>query len=173
MNTDQEALDTYRRRIEAAAIAGLILQPTALDQVRDWLEPADFATPHYGDWYTHLRNMRDRGETIDQMTLLTALRRADQLGPQGQYAYELATITLTTPVPASTLTYCRSVQEESIRDHLAAAGIRLAQLARTCDTDLNETLSQATDMLQHDLRQAASRHARAEHHTEWVAAPGT
>lgn len=171
MSTEQQALDAYRRRIEAAAIAGLILQPAAIDAVRDWLEPTDFTTPHYGDWYVHVRSMRDRGAPIDQMTLLTALRRANQLGPQGRHADELATITMATPVPASTLAYCRSVQEESIRDHLAAAGMRLAQLARTCDTDLTSTLNQATDMLKNDLRQAASRHARAEHHTEGVA-PG-
>ncbi len=171
MSTDQQALDAYRRRIEAAAIAGLILQPATLDQVRHWLQPTDFATPHYGDWYTHLRSMRDRGDPIDQMTLLTALRRANQLGPQGQHADELATITLATPVPASTVTYCRDVLEESIRDDLGAAGIRLAQLARSSGADLDATLRQATDMVTHDLRQAASRHARAEHHTEGVSAP--
>ncbi len=172
MSTDQQALDTYRRRIEAAAVAGLILQPAAIDSVRDWLQPTDFATPHYGDWYTHLRSMRHHGEPIDQMTLLTALRRADQLGPHGQHADELATITLATPVPASTVEYCRSVLEESIRDQLAAAGIRLTQLARSSGADLDATLRQATDMVTHDLRQAACRHARTEHHAEGVTAPG-
>lgn len=171
-SADQQALDTYRRRIEAASIAGLILQPAAIDHVRGWLEPTDFATPHYGDWYTRLLHMRDRGDPIDQMTLLTALRRTNQLGPHGQHADELATITMAAPVPASTISYCRDVLEESIRDQVAAAGLRLAQLARTSGLDLNATLSQATDMLQHDLLQATVRHSHAAHHTEGVALPG-
>ncbi len=154
MSTDQQALDSYRRRIEAAAIAGLILQPAAIDSVRDWLQPTDFATPHYGDWYTHLRSMRDRGDPIDQMTLLTALRRADQLGPHGQHADELATVTMTTPVPASTVTYCRNVLEESIRDQVAAVGIRLTQLARSShssDMDGARLLVQARNLTERGL----------------------
>ncbi|HWL97366.1 MAG TPA: DnaB-like helicase N-terminal domain-containing protein [Nocardioidaceae bacterium] len=152
MSTHQRALDEYRHRIEAAAIAGLILKPAAIDHVRDWLEPADFATPHYGDWYAHLLNMRGRGEPIDQMTLLTALRRADQLGPQGQNADELATITTSAPVPASTIEYCRIVLEESIRDEIASVGVRLSQLARRSSMDGARLLAQARALTEHGLR---------------------
>ena len=161
MSTDQRALDTYRRRIEAAAIAGLILQPTALDQVRDWLEPTDFAVPHFGEWYTHLLHMRHRGDPIDQMTLLTALRRADQLGPQGQHADELATITMATPVPASTITYCRNVLEESIRDQVAAVGVRLTQLAHDGEIDSSRLLAQARDLTERGLGPLQRAHQRA------------
>jgi replicative DNA helicase len=171
MSTDQQALDAYRRRIEAAAIAGLILQPAAIDTVREWLEPTDFSTPHYGDWYTHLRNLHGRGEPIDQMTLLTALRRADQLGPQGQYADELATITLAAPVPASTVEYCRSVLEEAIRDQVAGVGIRLTQLARISNSDAAETLTQAVTLTQQELHRVAQRYSRAELHHEGATVP--
>ncbi len=151
MSTDRQALDAYRRRIEAAAIAGLILQPAVLDQVRDWLEPTDFATPHYGDWYTHLLNMRVRREPIDQMTLLTTLRRASQLGPRGQHADELATITMAAPVPAATATYCRDVLEESIRDQVAAVGIRLTQLSQEANLDSSRLLEQARGLTERGL----------------------
>ena len=152
MSTDQKALDAYRRRIEAAAIAGLILQPQAIDHVRDWLQPTDFAAPHFGDWYSHLLNMRDREEPIDQMTLLTALRHADQLGPQGQYADELATIAMAAPVPTSTIEYCRIVLEESIRDQVASVGVRLSQLARRSSMDGARLLAKARDLTEHGLR---------------------
>jgi replicative DNA helicase len=161
VSTDQQAVSTYRCRIEAAAIGGLILAPAALDHVRDWLAPTDFATPHHGDWYTHLLNMRDRGEPIDQMTLLTALRRADQLGPQGQYADELATITMATPVPASTITYCRNVLEESIRDQVAALGIRLTQLAHDGAADSTGLLTQARDHTERGLGPLELAHQRS------------
>jgi replicative DNA helicase len=160
VTTDQQALDAYRRRIEAAAIAGLIIQPASLRDVRDWLQPTDFATPHYGDWYSHLLNMRDRCEPIDQMTLLTALRRAGQLGPQGQYADELATIAMAAPVPASTIEYCRIVLEESIRDEVASVGIRLSQLARSSSLDGVSLLAKARDLTErglHPLEQAQHR----------------
>lgn len=162
MSTDQQAVDCYRRRIEAAAIAGLILQPAALDHVRDWLEPTDFATPHYGDWYTHLCSMRERREPIDQMTLLTALRRADQLGPQGQHADELATITMAAPVPASTVTYCRNVLEESIHDQVAAVGIRLTQMARTGQGDAEQLMTRAMDVVERGLEPSRRRHAASQ-----------
>lgn len=162
MSTDQEALDTYRRRIEAAAIAGLILQPAAIGSVRDWLQPSDFATPHYGDWYSHLLNMRDREEPIDQMTLLTALRHAEQLGPQGQYADELATIAMAAPVPASTIEYCRIVLEESIRDEIASVGVRLSQLARRSSMDGARLLAQARDLTEHGLRPLEQAQLRSD-----------
>ncbi|MGH3356648.1 MAG: DnaB-like helicase N-terminal domain-containing protein [Nocardioidaceae bacterium] len=155
--SDQHGFDAYRRRIEAAAIGGLIIQPAALDHVRDWLEADDFAHPHYGDWYTHLLAMRERGQPIDQVTLLAALRRADQLGPQGQHADELATIALAAPVPASTLAYCRVVLEESVRDQIAAAGIGLTQLARTGDGESEQLLTQAVDIVERELEPTRRR----------------
>jgi replicative DNA helicase len=157
VSTDQHEVVTYRRRIEAAAIGGLILQPTALDHVRDWLESTDFETPHYSDWYTHLLAMRANGEPIDQMTLLSTLRRARQLGPQGQHAAELATITMAAPVPASTTTYCRNVLEESLRDQVAAVGVRLTQLAEK-PGDASTLLQQATAVVRQDLGHAARRY---------------
>ena len=161
MSTDQQALECYRRRVEAAAIAGLILQPQAIDQIRDWLQPADFSTPHYGDWYTHLLTMHSRGEPIDQVTLLTALRRAHQLGPQGQYADELATIAMAAPVPAATATYCREVLEESIRDQVAAVGIRLTQLAEQ-HGDVGTLLQQAAELARSEFRDAVHRRQRSQ-----------
>lgn len=172
MSTDQQVLDTYRRRIEAAAIAGLILQPTALDHVRGWLEPTDFATPHYGDWYTHLMAMRASGEPIDQMTLLSALRRADQLGPQGRHADELATITLTTPVPASTIEYCRTVLEESIRDQVAGLGIRLTQLAHDGQVEGARLLTQAGDLTERTLGPLQRTLQRTQQRSTGISAGG-
>ena len=160
MSTDQQAIDAYRRRVEAAAIGGLILQPAALDDVRDWLQPTDFATPHYGDWYTHLLDMRARGTPIDQMTLLSALRCADQLGPQGQHADELATITMAAPVPASTITYCRNVLDESIRSQVAAVGVRLTQLAEA-PSSAGTLLQQATAVFRDEVGGAGWRYQRA------------
>jgi replicative DNA helicase len=119
----------YCRRIEAAAIGGLILSPRRLDEVRPWLKQDDFAVAHYGRWYGYICELKDRGQPIDQVTLLTELRRHDDLGPDGRYAFELATITERVPIPGEPAYYARAVLEESTRRQLRIAGLHLAQVA--------------------------------------------
>lgn len=48
MSVAEQTEARYCRRIEAASIGGLILDPRRLDDVRPWLEPGDFAVAHYG-----------------------------------------------------------------------------------------------------------------------------
>jgi replicative DNA helicase len=150
MKTSEQTEARYCRRIEAAAIGGLILNPRKLDDVRAWLEPADFSVAHYGRWYAHICNMRDRGQPIDQVTLLTELRRHNDLGPDGRYAFELATITERVPIPGEPAYYARTVLEESTRRQLRTAGLRLMQVSQR--SDLVDVLADAlavTDSIQH------------------------
>jgi replicative DNA helicase len=97
MRASEQTDARYCRRIEAAAIGGLILCPRKLNEVRPWLEQGDFAVAHYGRWYGYICGLHDRGQPIDQVTLLTELRRHNDLGPDGRYAFELATITERVP----------------------------------------------------------------------------
>jgi replicative DNA helicase len=119
----------YCRRIEAAAIGGLILQPGLLDDVRTWLQPRDFTVQHYGRWYALLCEMREQAKPIDQVTLLTELRHRRDLGPDGRHAVELATITERVPIPGDPRYYALAVLEESVRRDIAAAGVRLGSIA--------------------------------------------
>ncbi len=77
--------------------------------------------------------MRDRGQPIDQVTLLTEFRRHNDLGPDGKYAFELAIITERVPIAGEPTYYARVVLEESTRRHLRIAGLRLAQVAQHGD----------------------------------------
>jgi replicative DNA helicase len=155
---DERAALVYRRQIEAAAIGGLILQPSLLDEVRAWLEPDDFANPVYAAWYTLLLQLREHREPIDQVTLLAALRRTGRLGHHGHNAVELATITEHVPLPNAAASYCREVLHESIRRRLAETGIRLTQLATSsAGTDTSELLDHARTRLTAELETSAQR----------------
>jgi replicative DNA helicase len=133
MNASEQTEARYCRRIEAAAIGGLILNPRKLDDVRPWLDADDFTVAHYGRWYTYICDLRDAGRPIDQVTLLTELRRHDDLGPDGRYAVELATITERVPIPGEPAYYARTVLEESTRRQLRIAGLHVAQVAQHGD----------------------------------------
>ena len=150
MNTSEQTDVRYCPRIEAAAIGGLILNPRKLDDVRAWLEPADFSVAHYGRWYAYIRDMCDRGQPVDQVTLLTELRRHNDLGPDGRYALELATITERVPIPGDPCYYARTVLEESTRRQLRIAGLRLVQVAQHGDSaDVLADALAVTDSIQH------------------------
>jgi replicative DNA helicase len=133
MNASEQTEARYCRRIEAAAIGGLILDPSKLDGVRPWLESTDFTVAHYGRWYSYICELRDQGQPIDQVTLLTELRRHNDLGPDGRYAFELATITERVPVPGEPTYYARTVLEESTRRQLRIAGLRLVKVVEHGD----------------------------------------
>jgi replicative DNA helicase len=133
MSTSEQTVARYCRRVEAAAVGGLILDPRKLDDVRPWLEPSDFAVAHYGRWFDYLCEMRDRGQPIDQVTLLAELRRHDDLGPDGKYAFELAVITERVPIAGEPTYYARAVLEESTRRQLRIAGLRLTKVAEHGD----------------------------------------
>jgi replicative DNA helicase len=133
VNTAEQTEARYCRRVEAAAIGGLILNPCKLDQVRPWLQQDDFAVSHYGRWYAYICDLQDRGQPIDQVTLLAELRRHDDLGPDGRYAYELAVITERVPIPGQPTYYARVVLEESTRRQLRIAGLRLARVVEHRD----------------------------------------
>lgn len=133
MNPSEQTEARYCRRIEAAAIGGLILDPRKLHDIRPWLDADDFSVAHYGRWYEYICALCDRGQPVDQVTLLAELRRHNDLGPDGRYAFELATITERVPVPGEPTYYARTVLEESTRRQLRIAGLRLAQVAQHGD----------------------------------------
>ena len=154
---DERAVGVYRRQIEAAAIGGLILQPSLLTEVSVWLEPDDFHNPVYAAWYTLLLQLRDQGRPVDQVTLLAALRRTGRLGHHGRHAVELATIAEHVPLPNAAASDCLEVLHESIRRRLADTGIRLIQLATSTSSDTRELLDHAATRLQHELQASAHR----------------
>jgi replicative DNA helicase len=154
---DERAALVYRRQIEAAAIGGLILQPSLLDEVSGWLQPDDFHNPVYAAWYTLLLQLHDNGEPVDQITLLAALRRTGRLGHHGQHAVELATIAEHVPLPNAAASYCREVLDESIRRRLADTGIRITQLATSTGSDTSDLLDHARTRLTAELDTSARR----------------
>ena len=154
MSTTERVDARYCRRIEAATIAGLILQPPKLDVVRDWLQPVDFTVQHYGRWYAIAIERRDQGLPIDEVALLTELRHRGDLGPDGRYALELATITERMPIAGDPVYYARAVLEESVRRELTAAGLRLA---RTVGHGDGADVLTAVRRAEHDLHSATNR----------------
>jgi hypothetical protein len=154
---DERATAVYRRQLEAAAIGGLILQPGLLTEVSVWLEADDFDNPVYAGWYTLLLQLHKQGRPVDQVTLLAALRLTGRLGPHGQHALELATITEHVPLPNAAASYCRELLHESIRRRLADTGIRLTQLATSTGSDTRELLDHAATRLAPELQASAHR----------------
>jgi replicative DNA helicase len=157
VGVDERAALVYRRQLEAAAVGGLILQPSLLTEVSAWLQPDDFANPVYAAWYTLLLQLNDNGGPIDQVTLLAALRRTGRLGHHGQHAVELATIAEHVPLPNAGASYCREVLHESIRRRLADTGIRITQLATSTGSDTSDLLDHARARLTAELETSARR----------------
>jgi replicative DNA helicase len=113
-----------------ATIGGILLDPTQLDAVSDWLRPDDFARPLCGELYQLLTTMRVTATPIDPVTVLGELRRAGRLREDGYPGGELIAMVETVPTPASTPYYARLVLEVATFRRIERCGVRVTQVGR-------------------------------------------
>lgn len=117
---------------EQSVLGAIMLASSALDNVRDILEPGDFYRPAHATVYETMLDLAGRGEPVDGTTVLGALQTAGELARIGGGPY-LHDLLAQVPTAANVGYYARIVAETAIRRRVAESATRIAQLASSPD----------------------------------------
>src|SRR5574340_573183 len=126
---------------EQAVLGGLLLDNGAWDRIADLLTEADFYLADHRILFQTMRQMFERGEPVDVITLATAVEARGEAQKVGLgYVVSLAT---ETPTAANIARYAGIVIEKRTRRDLLAAGHRIASIAATVGGDAAEAIQEA------------------------------
>ena len=140
---------------EQAVLGALMLQPEALDRIRDWLSESDFFRRDHQLIYRAVAELIGRGAAVDTVTLgdwFEANGLAELIGGSS-YLYELDSAT---PSAANIVAYAEIVADKSRMRTAIDIGERLSAAAMQGCDDSRALLAQA----QEDLERLRARHAK-------------
>lgn len=116
---------------EIATLGAILLEPSAVTRVVDYVRAEDFYRSAHGSIYDAVVGLWDRGESIDLITLTDELQKNGTLDRVGGAAY-ISSLTTAVPTSANVEYYAQIVRETSLRRRL----IRLAaELTERCFDD--------------------------------------
>lgn len=116
---------------EIATLGAILLEPSAVTRVVDYVRAEDFYRSAHGNIYEAVVSLWDRGESIDLITLTDELQKNGTLDRVGGAAY-ISSLTTAVPTSANVEYYAQIVRETSLRRRL----IRLAaELTERCFDD--------------------------------------
>ncbi|HEY8509975.1 MAG TPA: replicative DNA helicase [Steroidobacteraceae bacterium] len=110
---------------EQAVLGGLLIEPTAWDQVADVIRAEDFYRPDHKLIFEAIAALARDGKPTDVVTVSEQLSRTGQLEAAGGLAY-LGTLAENTPTAANSRAYADIVRERSLLRALIQAGTEIA-----------------------------------------------
>jgi len=110
---------------EQAVLGGLLLDPSAWDQVADVVRAEDFYRPDHRLVFEAIAVLAASGKPCDVVTVSEQLERIGRLGDAGGLAY-LGTIARDTPTAANVRAYAEIVRERSLLRQLIKTGTEIA-----------------------------------------------
>jgi hypothetical protein len=124
--------DDVARLSEQSTLGALMLHPEALDEVRRWLRPDDFADTWHAQVYAAMLERQGVGG-LDPNSMAAVL--VDRLGLEPAHLPRFADLLHATPPLPQPLPYARMVLDAGLRREAAGLGILLqaAALATTVD----------------------------------------
>jgi replicative DNA helicase len=131
---------------EEAVIGSLLIDGTAIFQIADYLQPADFYFEKNQWLYEACMSLYQRDEAIDQVTLAQELSRKGRLeacGGTGQLSYLVSIV----PTSLNISDYARSVYRLSVMRQLITAGDRIAAIGYEAGPDVEQSLANAEGVL--------------------------
>lgn len=126
---------------EQAVLGGLLLDNGAWDRIADLLTEADFYLADHRILFQTMREMFERGEPVDVITLATRIEARGEAQTVG-LGY-LVTLASETPSAANIARYAEIVTEKRTRRDLLAAGHRIASMAAAAGGDAGEAIQEA------------------------------
>lgn len=150
------------RAAERCVIGALLLEPTRLDTVREWLEVGDFDGTAERQAYGALLQLRESELEIVPQAVDDLVRKAVPQGTQLADALYLVSVMDETPSPALAAVYGRMVLEMSIRRRVAEGAVQLrvrTEGATTAD-ELNRVFADV-DVVRRAVETLHRRESRA------------
>jgi replicative DNA helicase len=110
---------------EQAVLGGLLIDPSAWDQVADVVREEDFYRPDHQAIFSGIAAVAGEGKPCDAVTVAGYLERSGALEKAGGLAY-LGSIARDTPTAANVRAYAQIVRERSLMRQLIQAGTQIA-----------------------------------------------
>ncbi len=145
---------------ERAVLGSILIDPEAIAQVREILEPDDFYAERHAHLYRAAAALAERGEPIDTVTLRDQLERGPGVGKAGGLDY-IAELSLAVPTAASVRHYADIVVAHALRRRLIGAGGEVSRLgfdATVSVTEAIDTAEQAVFAIGEQRRGAEATH---------------
>jgi replicative DNA helicase len=131
---------------EQSVLGCMLLQKEAVARALDLLRPEDFYRDTHRAVFEAMRELFERGQPVDLITVSDALRGRGQLEAVGGLTYltELANVV---PTAANLEYYARIVRERSLLRGIIAVGTTIAQKAYEPGREAEEILDEAEQMV--------------------------
>jgi len=141
-----ERLSPHSVYSEEAVLGSILIYPDALLEIAAFLRTDDFFILKHGMVWDAMLIIQERGEAIDDLTLIEELRARNQLEGIGGEAF-ITHLLNSTPTHVHAETYGHMVERASIRRRLLGAASTIAQIAQDENADINEVIDRAESTL--------------------------
>jgi replicative DNA helicase len=139
---DLEKLPPQSIEAEQSLLGCLMIDKNAIAKVADFLQSIDFYKRIHQDIYLVCRELFEKGEPIDILSVAGILKDRNQLEGAGGNAY-LTDLINTVPTASHILSYAKTVQKKRILRDLISASQELGQMGFREDEDVDVLLDQA------------------------------
>ncbi|MFZ5437593.1 MAG: replicative DNA helicase [Patescibacteria group bacterium] len=113
---------------ERSVLAAVLIDPDAIVKVTEFLEPESFYQPKHQLIFEAMRDLYEKREPIDVITLTAQLKKKKQLTKIGG-ASELAELSNILSTAANVVNYARLVQEKNVKRRLISLSSEMSELA--------------------------------------------
>ena len=127
---------------EVSVLGGMLLSRDAIAGVSELIGPEDFYRGAHRTMFEAMRDLYDRGEPVDSITLADALAGRGQLDDVGG-AIGILDIVDKVPTAANALYYAKIVAEQAMRRRLIDAGTLITKLGYEPTTGVAEAVDTA------------------------------
>ncbi len=144
--TIPDKLQPHNLEAEEAVLGSLLIDPDAVIRIATFLSPADFYVERHGWLYEAIRDLHERREPADLVTLTDELERREQLEEMGGAAF-LTGLINATPTSIHVEYYARIVERTAVLRRLIEAAGEIARLAYQDTEDASEVVDRAEEII--------------------------
>src|SRR5512137_552485 len=142
----EERLPPHNLEAEEAVLGSLLLDPTCIVQIADFLRVGDFYREKNNWVYEADVALYDRHDMIDVVTLCDELERRGRLSDLGGAAY-ITSLMNAVPTAAHVEHYAHIVERSATLRRLIQAGSEIVRLAYQDDADVTQSLDKAEQLV--------------------------
>lgn len=131
---------------EQAALGSMLIESDAVISCLQMLQPEDFYRDAHKTIFRAIRNVFERHEPVDMVTVTAELRRLKQLDDVGGAAY-LAALIDAVPTAAHVTRYAKIVEDKATLRKLIQAGSRITAMGYEDPADVASTVDSAERLI--------------------------
>ena len=145
-STVPDKLQPHNVEAEEAVLGSLLIDPDAIIRIATFLNPTDFYVERHSWIYEAIRDLHERREPSDMVTLTDDLERRGQLGEIGGPAY-LTRLINATPTSIHVEYYARIIERTAVLRRMIEAAGQIARLAYQDTEEIEEVIDRAEEII--------------------------